>query len=478
MIIRNLAIAVFVALVLWSSPGRAACTGPAGDEGDMFYNGDDNVYQYCNGTDWMATASINPGAGGSGCSGPSGVEGDMIYNGAPHHVMQFCDGDDWIAMGGFSTGGGGSAGCTAPTLCPNVGNVCDDGNAGTTSDPIFAGFMVDGSSCEALFVTNDNQSTGSAWKTSSGADDIATDSIEYGLVNDGQVPDDTAFPAFKLCKDLSDGGFTDWYFPARDELHLLWKNRSAINANAAGAFTTGYYISSSEVDTANVWGQNFNTGGHSTNPKIDPDDVRCVRRDVSSGGGGGLDFPAWLGSGCTSGYCGGSGSYKIVFITAQAWDGNLGGITGADAKCQAAADGAGLSGTYEAWVTTTVSTTSPSNRFTQSSTPYVLVDGTQIAANYAGLTDGTIDNPIILNEYGGSGGGGVWTNTTSAGSRASSTAGDACNSWASNDGATYGGIIGLAGGGITDAQWAVGDENGDDMEEACNLPQRLHCFEQ
>ncbi len=44
---------------------------------------------------------------------------------------------------------------------------------------------------------------------------------------------------------------------------------------------------------------------------------------------------------------------KTVFVTSAAFKGNLGGLTGADAKCQAEADGPASivpSGTYLAWL--------------------------------------------------------------------------------------------------------------------------------
>ncbi len=53
-------------------------------------------------------------------------------------------------------------------------------------------------------------------------------------------------------------------------------------------------------------------------------------------------------------YGGGSGgsnkNYVRVFVTSTAYDGNLGGIAGADAKCQARADGASLGGTWKAMI--------------------------------------------------------------------------------------------------------------------------------
>lgn len=175
--------------------------------------------------------------------------------------------------------------CMPNPLCPNVGDVCDDGNAGTTNDPVFAGFMIyydpnsaDVGQCKPLFVTSADQSTGSLWKTSRGVDDIATDAHDDGKLNDAQIADSTTFPAFKLCKDLSDGGYTDWYLPARSELDLIWLNKSVIPA-----MTGASYFSSTEstADYARVLiSGDFYTGGQDNmyykNVNMR---VRCVRRD-------------------------------------------------------------------------------------------------------------------------------------------------------------------------------------------------------
>ena len=91
-------------------------------------------------------------------------------------------------------------------------------------------------------------------------------------------------------------------------------------------------------------------------------------------------------------------THKNIFVTSQRHDGNFGGITGADTFCQGLATSAGLSGTYLAWLSDT--TTSPSARFAQANVPYRLVDGTTIANDWADLVDGSIQNPINLDEYG------------------------------------------------------------------------------
>ena len=61
---------------------------------------------------------------------------------------------------------------------------------------------------------------------------------------------------------------------------------------------------------------------------------------------------------------------KTVFITSAKFKGNLGGLTGADDKCQAEADGPASivpSGIYLAWLSD--GTDSPDIRFTKSSHP-------------------------------------------------------------------------------------------------------------
>lgn len=89
---------------------------------------------------------------------------------------------------------------------------------------------------------------------------------------------------------------------------------------------------------------------------------------------------------------------KTVFITSQTFTGALGGLHGADAICQSAAETAGLSGTYKAWLST--STEDVFARFTHPETPYVLVDGTKVADGFGELVNGGPQHAISLDEYG------------------------------------------------------------------------------
>ncbi len=93
-----------------------------------------------------------------------------------------------------------------------------------------------------------------------------------------------------------------------------------------------------------------------------------------------------------------SGSYKRVFVTSSAYNGNLGGLAGADAKCQARADAAKLGGVWKAWLSD--STTLAQKRLTHSNVPYLRLDGSIIANNWIDLTGGTLQNKIVLDEAG------------------------------------------------------------------------------
>jgi len=91
---------------------------------------------------------------------------------------------------------------------------------------------------------------------------------------------------------------------------------------------------------------------------------------------------------------------KTVFASSEQSKGDLGGIAGADATCNALAATAGLTGTYKAWLSDDLA--GPATTFVQSSIPYALVDETIVASDWADLTDGVLSNPILLDENGSS----------------------------------------------------------------------------
>ena len=88
---------------------------------------------------------------------------------------------------------------------------------------------------------------------------------------------------------------------------------------------------------------------------------------------------------------------NYVFVTSTQQNGNLGGLAGADAICQARASSVGLPGTYRAWLSTTA--VDAEARFFHSPSPYVLTDGTTVVANnWDDLVDGTLAEAITMTE--------------------------------------------------------------------------------
>jgi len=121
-------------------------------------------------------------------------------------------------------------------------------------------------------------------------------------------------------------------------------------------------------------------------------------------------IPLWTDAGLTNSIMSQSISgYYTIFVTNDTYTGDLGGLDGADAKCQALATEAGLDGTYKAWLSN--ETVNAEDRLTHGTSHYVLVDGTLVANNWADLTDGTLLHAINLDQKGNPRASFVWTGT-------------------------------------------------------------------
>jgi len=163
-----------------------------------------------------------------------------------------------------------SSGLAGPAGCANIGDLCADGTVFAGWNPVTQ---------DQLFIPTTDQGTTSKWKTSTGTNDIATDSTDDGRANTNQVANTTTFPAFKLCKDLGAGSHNDWYLPSQVELYYLWSVRGAIEAgNHITNFQNTYYWSSTEYNTTDAWYQYFAGGVGFTSSKTGSYRVRCVRR--------------------------------------------------------------------------------------------------------------------------------------------------------------------------------------------------------
>ncbi|MDC0667068.1 hypothetical protein [Nannocystis radixulma] len=170
-------------------------------------------------------------------------------------------------------------------------------------------------------------------------------------------------------------------------------------------------------------------------------------------------------------------STKTVFASSVTYSGNLGGLTGADAKCQSLARAANRPGTYKAWLSD--DTGSPSTRMTQSLKPYTLVGGTVIATNWTDLTDGTLLAPINITETGGPvatatfcgpNPSPVWSDTTFSGTLLNTD--QSCGNWTGS--ASSEGALGDAT--ATTTNWTTSCFTGPGFCNTATAP--IYCFQQ
>jgi len=169
----------------------------------------------------------------------------------------------------------------------------------------------------------------------------------------------------------------------------------------------------------------------------------------------------------TKGYVDAAGGVllkKRVFVTSTLYDGNLGGLSGADSKCQERANAANLGGTWRAILST--SAVDARDRIGYNWEYLVLING-RVVENVASLWDGTLSNgPININEYGNTQSNSVWTGSSLGGSSVAYT----CTNWTSNSSSIMGNQ-GLSS--YTNSLWI------NDKSVACNnISNSLYCIEQ
>ncbi len=169
-----------------------------------------------------------------------------------------------------------------------------------------------------------------------------------------------------------------------------------------------------------------------------------------------------VGSVCTFG--------KWAFTTSTTINGNLGGLTGGDAFCQARAVAAGLPGTYMAWLGTAAG--SPSTRFSRPTVPYFLPAGgvnvIKLADSWTDLVDGTLDANFDRTELGVAVPSNIpWTNAQYDGVTLNGA--NNCLAWTTSS-SSYQGNSGLSS--TTNVTWAQSSIT------HCGVLHRLFCFEQ
>jgi hypothetical protein len=183
-----------------------------------------------------------------------------------------------------------------------------------------------------------------------------------------------------------------------------------------------------------------------------------------------------LGTTCTDNHgttCDGEGKCvagKYVFLTSSAIPANLGAALGNgarayDTQCGTIATGRGFQGTWMAWISD--STTSPSVRFSQPLVNYLQLDGTVVAAGWAGLIASSGPSITVTELLASMSGSEVWTATDGTGA----FTGASCSDWTTlvHSPSTTA-TVGVAGSGST---WTS------DYAQYCDYGyQHLYCFQQ
>jgi len=160
---------------------------------------------------------------------------------------------------------------------------------------------------------------------------------------------------------------------------------------------------------------------------------------------------------------------SIVFISSEVYQGYaLGGLYGADQRCQSLAAKAGLERflTFKAWLSTP--TMSAADRLLHSRGRYVLVNGLVVAQNWDALTSGTLENPIMVDEKSMTQDTLAWTGTLASGQPALGS--EFCEDWDDDSGLLKLGGVGLSA--STDYTWTFFEHGG------CGSKIHLYCIEQ
>ncbi len=85
--------------------------------------------------------------------------------------------------------------------------------------------------------------------------------------------------AAKICNELVEGGFTDWFLPSKDELNKLYEQKDTLyeQKDTVGVFSYDYYWSSSAYASDSAWVQHFGQGNQNVDTRNLDNRVRAVR---------------------------------------------------------------------------------------------------------------------------------------------------------------------------------------------------------
>jgi hypothetical protein len=233
--------------------GQAGAQGPKGDTGLKGDKGE------------TGAQGLQGQAGAQGPKGDTGLKGDKGDKGATgDQGAQGLKGDVGPKgeQGGVTTAGSGinvtGEGTVASPYVVSTTSPCGLAIGQTYQGGII--FYLDASGCHGLISAPTDQNTSARWYHGSY---VTTYAYGYGLfegkyntemIASYQDGDETC--AGGICRDLSLGGYTDWYLPSIEELNKMYQNigqGNALGLGNVGGFANKYYWSSSEGSINTAW---------------------------------------------------------------------------------------------------------------------------------------------------------------------------------------------------------------------------------
>ena len=437
---------------------------------------------------------FSPAASWAVCVSPAGNDGDLLYN-HDYHVMQFCNGTNWQAMGPVPGKGAGNHSTVFVT------STTHNGNFGATEALAIAGANT--------ICANDATAAGlpgtyKAWiAVTTGTDDPATTFTQSAVPYQDVLGNIIANNWAGLISGTLLAGISKDENGATVTGNFVWTN-VATNGTAStnGSSTTGNCAAwttngALKNGTAGATGNTTAAWTVSVTPSCNAADrLYCFQQDTSTGCGGPVgnegnmiynsrnhvyqycDGTVWHAMGPVPGTGLSTGS-NTVFVTSATYTAPFGlteaaAITNANTNCQNSATAAGLAGTYKAWIAVATGTDDPATTFTHSALPYQDVLGNTIANNWAGLISGTILHSINTTELGTTTASSfvpsnVATNGTAQTSGSNATWNCAGYTVGAGDSTDYGSPA------VTSSFWTT---TGATASVACNVAYPLYCFRQ
>ena len=126
-------------------------------------------------------------------------------------------------------------------------------------------FYIDGTGQHGLISAPSDQSTGTQWGCEGISIPGTSTAIGTGQVNTTAIVNgcNQVGIAARVCDNLVLNGYSDWFLPSKDELNLMYAQKTAI-----GGFSS-FYWSSSEYGASSAWIQNFYKGAQDHGSKSD-----------------------------------------------------------------------------------------------------------------------------------------------------------------------------------------------------------------